>query len=295
MNILLFGAGGQVGCELRESLASLGTVHALTRSEADLTDVDAVRRVIQALRPAVIVNAAAHTAVDRAEEQPIEAEAVNAIAPGVMAEEAERLQAMLIHFSTDYVFDGEGFRPYRETDLPRPLSVYGHTKRAGEEAVIRRSSRHVVLRTGWVVGVEGRNFVKTILRLAEERDELRVVDDQRGAPTSAALLANVTAQLVREWCSRDGDDFPYGLYHVAARGEATWFEVAWWVLGYAHENGVSLRAPRDRMVPVSSAEYPALAIRPPYSVLDTGLIRQTFGITPAAWDAELQKIMERLL
>ena len=295
MSILLFGAGGQVGRELCETLASLGCVHALTRSEVDLTDVDALRRTIRARQPDVIVNAAAYTAVDRAEEEPAEAEAVNAIAPSVMAEEAERLQALMVHFSTDYVFDGCASRPYRETDLPRPLSVYGHTKQAGEEAVTSQNPRHLVLRTGWVVGAHGRNFVKTILRLAAERDELRVVNDQRGAPTSATLLAAVTSQLVNAWRSNARGEFPYGLYHVAARGETTWFDLARWMVGYAQDHGASLCVARERVVPVSSEEYPVLATRPSYSVLDTSRIQQTFGITPPAWDAEVEKSMDRLL
>lgn len=295
MSILLFGAGGQVGHELRESLASLGAVVALTRSEVDLTDVDALRQVIRARQPDMIVNAAAYTAVDRAEQEPAEAEAINAIAPGVMAEEAGRLQALMVHFSTDYVFNGRSSRPYRETDVPRPLSVYGHTKRAGEEAVTSQNPRHLVLRTGWVVGAHGRNFVKTILRLAAERDELRVVDDQRGAPTSAALLATVTSQLVKAWRSNAGGEFSYGLYHVAPCGETTWFDLARWMVGYAQDHGASLRVVPDRVVPVSSEEYPALATRPPYSVLDTSRIQQTFGVIPPAWDEGLQKIMDRLL
>ncbi len=295
MRILLFGAGGQVGHELRETLASLGTVHALTRLEVDLTDVDALRLVIRARQPDVVVNAAAYTAVDRAEDEPARAEAVNAIAPGVMAEEAERLQALMVHFSTDYVFDGCVSRPYRETDMPRPLSVYGHTKQAGEEAVTSQNPRHLVLRTGWVVGVHGRNFVKTILRLAAERDELRVVNDQRGAPTSAALLAVVASQLVKAWRSNAEAEFPYGLYHVAARGETTWFDLARWVVGYAQDHGTSLRVARDRVVPVSSEAYPVLAPRPLYSVLDTSRLQQMFGIKTPAWDAELQKVMDRLL
>ncbi|WP_038050732.1 dTDP-4-dehydrorhamnose reductase [Thioalkalivibrio sp. ALJ1] len=295
MRILLFGAGGQVGCELRETLASLGSVRTLTRSEIDLTDVDALRQVIRAAQPDVIVNAAAYTAVDRAEEEPAEAEVVNAIAPGVMAKEADRQQSLMVHFSTDYVFDGCASRPYRETDVPRPLSVYGQTKQAGEEAVTSQNPRHLVLRTGWVVGVHGRNFVKTILRLAAERDELRVVNDQRGAPTSAALLAAVTSQLVNAWRSNVRGEFPYGLYHVATHGETTWFDLARRLVGYAQNHGASLRVARDRVVPVSSEEYPVLATRPSYSVLDTSRIQQTFGITPPAWDEEVDKIMARLL
>ncbi len=293
MNILLLGAEGQLGRTLRGALAPLGPVTALGRAGVDLADAGALRAVIRARRPAVIVNAAAYTAVDRAESEPVLAEAVNAVAPGVIGEEAARLGAAVVHYSTDYVFDGRKHGPYHEADPPGPLSVYGRTKWAGELALAAATPRHLVLRTSWVVGPHGRNFVKTMLRLAAERETLQVVADQHGAPTSTALLAAVTAQLLAQQQAAADDAFPYGLYHVAPAGETTWHGLARWVIADARRRSWPLRAGPEQVQAITTADYPTPAHRPANSVLDTRRLARTFNLTLPAWQTGMAEIMER--
>jgi dTDP-4-dehydrorhamnose reductase len=293
--ILLLGANGQVGHELRSELARLGPVHARTRAESDLADPESLRRIVRELRPAIIVNAAAYTAVDRAESEAEAAHAVNAVAPGVLAEEAEAVGALLVHYSTDYVFDGRGARPYAETDATNPLSTYGRTKLAGERAVARACRRHVVFRISWVFGAHGANFLKTMLRLADERDSLRVVADQHGAPTSAELVARVTTEVLATLAGVPATDPRFGLYHLAPAGETTWHEYARRVIGEAAAAGRALKASPATVHAITSAEYPTPAHRPANSRLDTGKLRSIFGISLPPWEHDVDRVLHAVL
>ena len=295
MKLLLTGKNGQVGFELQRALAPLGEVHAVGSAKCDLADQSAVRALVRDFAPDVIVNPAAYTAVDRAEAEPDQAAAVNARAPEVLGEEAARLGATVIHFSTDYVFDGESPRPYRESDPPNPQGVYGATKLAGERALAATTSRHLILRTSWVVGAHGANFAKTMLRLAAERDELRVVADQYGAPTSAALLADLTAHLVRQLQREGADGFPYGLYHVAGGGDTSWCDYARFVLEAALAAGRSLKTPPESVQAITTAEYPTPARRPANSRLDTSSFRETFGLVLPPWQDGVGHILRQIL
>jgi dTDP-4-dehydrorhamnose reductase len=295
MKILLTGKDGQLGFELARALAPLGEVVAVGRADCDLADSEALREMVRRAVPDVIVNPAAYTAVDRAESEREAAFAINARAPRVLAEEAERLGALTVHYSTDYVFDGAGQAPYTEADRPMPQSVYGNSKLAGERMLVEACPRHVVMRTSWVLGAHGGNFAKTMLRLAAERDQLSVVEDQFGAPTSAALLADLTAHLIRQYV-REGDDaFPYGIYHVAASGETSWYEYARFVIDAAHAAGKPLRARPENVRPVTTAAYPTAAKRPANSRLDTTLFRHTFGLRLPPWEEGVRYVLRHIL
>jgi dTDP-4-dehydrorhamnose reductase len=275
MRILLTGCAGQLGRELKRSLACLGDVIACDRQEFDLADPDALRDAVREAAPTVIVNAAAHTAVDKAESEPELAMAINAIAPGVLAEEAKRLGALLIHYSTDYVFDGTKPAPYTEDDSPAPLSVYGRSKREGELAIAATGARHLILRTSWVYGLHGANFMKTMLRLGKERDELRVVGDQIGAPTWSRHLADVTALVLAR------KDIPNGLYHLAAAGETSWHGYAEAIFYEAQRVGLMDKSPVVHRI--TSADYPLPAARPANSRLDCSRFRRDFDLTLPDW------------
>ena len=294
MKILLTGGNGQVGYELKRSLALLGEVHAPGRAELDLADEDALRRVVRDLQPQVIVNPAAYTAVDRAESDAAGAHAVNVRAPAVLAEEAQTLGSLLVHFSTDYVFDGDKPGPYVETDATAPQGVYGSTKLAGEAAVQAACSRHLILRTSWVVGAHGGNFLKTMLRLAGERDSLSVVGDQTGAPTSAALLADLTALLVRE-ATRTPADFAHGLYHATAAGQTTWHAYACYVIERARSAGRPGLIDPQVIRSIASADYPTPAKRPANSVLDTRKLADTFGLRLPPWQEGVDRVLDQIL
>jgi dTDP-4-dehydrorhamnose reductase len=275
MRILLTGCAGQLGRELKRSLACLGEVIACDRQEFDLADPDALRDAVRDAAPAVIVNAAAHTAVDKAESEPELAMAINAIAPGVLAEEAKRLGALLIHYSTDYVFDGTKPAPYTEDDSPAPLSVYGRSKREGELAIAAADGRHLIFRTSWVYGLHGANFMKTMLRLGKEHDELRVVGDQIGAPTWSRHLADVTALVLAR------KDIPNGLYHLAAAGETSWHGYAEAIFYEAQRVGLMDKSPVVHRI--TSADYPLPAARPANSRLDCSRFRRDFDLTLPDW------------
>jgi dTDP-4-dehydrorhamnose reductase len=294
MTFLLTGKDGQVGFELQRSLAPLGKIVAVDRDACDLADADALRALVRRIRPRVIVNPAAYTAVDKAESEAEQAQAINALAPGVLAEEADRLGALFVHYSTDYVFNGNKSGAYVEADATDPQSVYGRSKRDGELAVLAATQRHLVLRTSWVVGAHGANFAKTMLRLAAERDSLSVVADQWGAPTSAALIADVTAHLIRRW-QQDSDHYPYGIYHLVADGETNWCDYARFVLGEAVRSGKPLKVLPDAVKAIATAEYPTPARRPANSRLNTDRLRQTFGLELPDWQHGVRHILQQIL
>ena len=288
--ILVTGATGQIGYEAVRQLAPLGKVVPLTRADLDLANPAAIRETIRALRPRVIVNAAAYTAVDRAESERELAATINADAPGVLADEARRGGALLVHYSTDYVFDGTKGAPYVETDRPAPLNVYGATKLAGEEAIKAAGGAYLILRTSWVYGARGTNFLRTMLRLARERQELRVVDDQVGAPTWSRWIAEATAEIVGPGLRRDGDfgNEVLGLYHLTAAGSTTWYEFARCILdGDPRREEQMCR----NVVPISSAKYPTVARRPAYSVLDCTAIRERFGLALPDWREQFSRVL----
>ncbi|MDB5731262.1 MAG: dTDP-4-dehydrorhamnose reductase, partial [Variovorax sp.] len=257
MRLLLLGKGGQVGWELQRSLAPLGELVALdfdsTELHADFSRPDQLAETVLKVRPDVVVNAAAHTAVDKAESEPELARCLNATAPGVVAEAAQRIGALMVHYSTDYVFDGSGDRPWREEDATGPLSVYGRTKLEGEQLVARHCERHLILRTSWVYAARGGNFAKTMLRLARERERLTVIDDQFGAPTGAELLADVTAHALRDTLR---DPAKAGLYHLVAGGETSWHGYARFVLEQAEAAGIELKAGPEAVDAVPTSAFP---------------------------------------
>jgi dTDP-4-dehydrorhamnose reductase len=296
MNILLFGKGGQVGWELQRSLSVLGAVTALdfdsTDHCGDFANPSGVAETVRALRPDVIVNAAAHTAVDKAESEVEFARTLNATTPGAIALEAERLGALLVHYSTDYVFDGSGTRPWVETDTPAPLSVYGRTKLEGEQLVAQSCSKHLILRTSWVYAARGGNFAKTMLRLAQERERLTVIDDQWGAPTGADLLADVTAHAIRHLQQRPEDA---GLYHLVAQGETNWNEYAKYVLAEAAKHPVAEKIVAKEVAPVPTSAFPTPAVRPHNSRLDTTKLRSTFGLTLPHWKVGMARMLTEIL
>jgi dTDP-4-dehydrorhamnose reductase len=294
MKILVTGRNGQVGFELERALAPLGAVVAVDQSECDLSNADAIRELVRSVAPDVIVNPAAYTAVDRAESDPATAFAVNAHAPGVLGEEAARLGAMVVHYSTDYVFNGTKEGAYSEQDRPDPQSVYGRSKYEGELALAQANPRHLILRTSWVVGAHGGNFAKTILRLAGERDRLSIVADQFGAPASAALLADLTAHLVRQY-QREQSPFPYGTYHVTSSGETSWYEYARFVIEEALAAGQTLKATAGEVAPLTTAEYPTPAKRPANSRLDTTRFRETFGLQLPPWQEGVRHVLQQIL
>lgn len=293
--ILLTGKNGQVGFELQRALAPLGEVVAVGTADCDLSDANAIRALMQRVQPTLIVNPAAYTAVDKAESDADRAHAVNTTAAGVLGEEAARLGAPVIHYSTDYVYDGSKDGVYLESDPVAPQSVYGQTKLDGERALQAATPQHVILRTSWVVGAHGGNFAKTMLRLAGDRDELKVVADQFGAPTSAALIADVTAHIARQMLRDGADGFPFGVYHLAAAGETSWHAYAQYVIGEAIGMGKSLKATPERVLPIPASSYPTPARRPQNSRLDTHKLRQTFGLHLPHWQEGVKHILQQIL
>lgn len=285
MRILLLGCKGQVGWELQRALTPLGDVVALGRDDSgdlcgDLARLDQLRETVHRVQPQAIVNAAAYTAVDRAESEPELADLVNGQAPGVLAEEAARLGACLVHYSTDYVFDGSGSTPWNEDDDPAPINVYGATKWRGEQAVSKAGCRHVILRTQWVYAARGNNFMRTMLRLAAERDALQVIDDQTGAPTGAELIADVTAHVLRVMLRQGA---PSGTYHLAARGETTWYGYARFVIDGARNAKWPIRVADDAIRPVESAAFPTAARRPHNSRLAVDRLERRFDLRLPDW------------
>lgn len=293
LNFLLFGCNGQVGGELQKTLSSLGNVVALdvdsTEHCGDFTKPDAIAETIRSIRPDVIVNAAAYTAVDKAESEPELAFLVNAQTPGILAQEAEKLGAWLIHYSTDYVFDGSGGEAWKETDAPNPLNVYGASKLQGERNIAGSCSKYIILRTSWVYAAKGGNFAKTMLRLAQERESLSVVDDQIGAPTGARLLARLTADVIPKAMQNPGLS---GLYHAVAAGETSWYGYARFVIGGARQRGVAIKVSDENVRPVTSSQFPTPAKRPANSRLDTSKLEQAFGIKLPDWQTGVAEMLD---
>lgn len=297
MRIVLLGRNGQVGWELQRSLSPLGDLVALDRRQrnglcGDLTRTDALVRTLREVRPDIIVNAAAYTGVDKAESESDLARLVNARAPGVLADEALRSGALLVHYSTDYVFDGSGVSPWKEDDPLGPLNVYGSTKLEGERAIRETGCRHLVFRTSWVYASRGGNFARTMLRLAGERDRLTVIDDQIGAPTGADLIADVTAHAIRMVLSEPGAS---GLYHLAASGETSWHGYAAFVIETARQAGIELKVAPDAVLPVPTSAFPTAARRPGNSRLDSHKLQQTFNLHPPHWKSGVARMLTEIL
>jgi len=295
MKILLLGPNGQVGWELQRALAPLGELIGLDRHSqglpADLSQPEALAATVRSVRPDVIVNAAAHTAVDKAESEPALAQAINADAPGVLAREAAALGATLLHFSTDYVFDGSGHTPRDEDAATAPLSVYGRSKLEGERQIQASGCRHLILRTSWVYAARGGNFAKTMLRLAAEREALNVIDDQIGAPTGAELLADVSAQALRALQQRPE---LAGLYHCVAGGEVSWHGYARHVIEWARAQGRPIKAAPEAIRPIPTSQYPTPAQRPLNSRLDTRRLQTAFGLVLPHWQTGVDRMLAEL-
>ena len=293
MRILVLGKTGQVGWELQRALSTLGEVIALGRDKADFEQVAQLKSAVSNASPDVIVNATAYTAVDQAESEPDRADRVNHRAAADLAELAARRGAWLVHYSTDYVFDGRKSTAYAETDETAPQSVYGRTKRDGETAVLDSKANALILRTSWVHAGRGQNFVRTILRLASEREELRVVADQVGAPTGAELIADVTAHAVA--AITRGTPIAAGIYHLAAAGETTWHGLAQFAVAEARQLGAPLKMTPEGILPINTADYPTAAVRPANSRLDTRKLRKALGTTLPDWRVHASRSVAQLL
>ncbi len=318
MNILLLGKNGQVGWELQRSLSVLGHVVALDRAGGiapdgqvlcgDLTNLEGLAATVRHLRPDVIVNAAAHTAVDKAESEPDLARTLNALAPGVLAREAAAMGAWLVHYSTDYVFNGSGTRPWAEADATGPLSVYGQTKLEGEQAIAVSGCQHLIFRTSWVYAARGGNFAKTMLKLAKERERLTVINDQFGAPTGADLIADVTAHAIRQVmgsamdrvtgqgtaASAGGAGKPSGIYHLVASGETTWFDYANHVLAIGGKGKFAANFAVKEVAPVPSSAFATAAKRPHNSRLNTDKLQAAFGLTLPTWQQGVDRMLAEI-
>lgn len=292
MKVLLTGATGQVGWELARTLLPVGDVIAVDRSQADLADLNSLRAIIQHHKPDVIVNPAAYTAVDKAETEQELAFLINAEAPGVMAEEAKKIGALLVHYSTDYVFDGTKSTPYTEDDATNPINVYGRSKLAGEQSIQSVAGDYLILRTSWVYASRGNNFLKTILRLAADREELKIVADQIGSPTWARLIAETTAHIVRQaLLERRANRFNAGIYHLTSTGDTSWHGFAQQIVDSVREQGkVALK--NKSIYPIPTTDYPLPAIRPTNSRLSTHRLEQQFGLTMPSWDNALRLCMQ---
>jgi dTDP-4-dehydrorhamnose reductase len=297
--ILLFGKGGQVGWELQRSLAPLGELVALDFDSqdfcGDFTNLAGLAETVKDIQPDVIVNAAAHTAVDKAQSEPELARTINALAPGVLATAAAAQGACMVHYSTDYVFDGSGTRPWTETDAPAPLNVYGQTKLEGEQRIAASGCAHLIFRTSWVYAARGGNFAKTILKLARQRESLQIIDDQIGAPTSAELLADVTAHAIRQLHGSGAAPSrpapPYGIYNLAAAGQTSWFEYANTVFDIARQLQPAIDIAAKIITPVASSAFPTPAARPLNSRLDTRKLQATLGLALPHWKQGVRRML----
>lgn len=295
MKILLLGKNGQVGWELNRSLLPLGEVIALDRTQADLSRPESLREIIRDSHPDIIVNAAAYTAVDKAEEEEDLATVINGTAAGVLAEEADKSGALLIHYSTDYIFDGTKDVPYTEDDLPNPVNAYGRSKLAGEQAIQATKADYLILRTSWVYAARGRNFLKTIMRLAQERNELSIVEDQKGSPTWARLIADTTAYCIQQSISKRLEGrFLSGIYNITSTGETSWYEFANVIVTNAHDR-LGENVQLSNIKPIKTVNYPTPAKRPLYSCLATENLEHNFNLVMPNWEDGLRLCMEELL
>jgi dTDP-4-dehydrorhamnose reductase len=296
MKILLFGKNGQVGWELQRSLAPLGELIALDRNSTehcgDLLNPTGVAQTVLSVRPDVIVNAAAYTAVDKAESDSANAYLINEKSPAALAQAAMQIGANFIHYSTDYVFNGSGHVPWMETDAPAPLSIYGASKLAGEQAIAQSGARHLIFRTSWVYAARGGNFAKTMLRLAQERETLSVINDQIGAPTGADLLADVTAQALTRWAHQPQLG---GIYHLSAAGETSWFGYAQHLFATARQQGMALKLIDAQLKPIPSADYKTAAQRPLNSRLDCSKLKSDFDLCPPHWTMGVNRMLAETL
>lgn len=293
MKILLLGASGQLGTELNRQLPLIAEIKAYTRSELDITDTQAVIETISSFKPNVIVNAAAYTAVDNAEEEKSLAYAINSDAVAVLAQQAAKQGAWLIHYSTDYIFDGEKTAPYTEMDAPNPINVYGASKLAGEEFIAASNCNHFIFRTTWVIGKDGRNFAKTILRLATQRDSLTVISDQYGVPTSPSLITNVTIDAIR--AIKQQKAWPSGAYNLAPLGVSTWYEIAQTLIIMAKENGVPLTISAEDILAITTDEYPTPAKRPLNSQLETQKLSQQLSFHLPYWKDDFSAVAAEVI
>jgi dTDP-4-dehydrorhamnose reductase len=296
VKILLFGKNGQVGWELNRSLQPLGEVIALGREDADFSNPESLRDIVRKIKPDIIVNAVAYTAVDKAEAEEDLAATINGVAPGILAEESLETGALLIHYSTDYVFDGTKTSPYLETDSPNPVNAYGRTKLAGEQVIVLSGCDYLIFRTSWVYAARGSNFGKTMLRLAKEKNLLKVVSDQHGAPTSAELIADITA-LALFYINRSQDGFSAytGTYHLVSHGETTWFDYAKYVLEMARSRGAALRVAPEAVQPVTTEAYRLPAMRPKNSILNTAKLSNAFSLSLPDWKIQVKRLVDELV
>lgn len=303
IKILLIGGNGQVGHALKSTLQTMGEVAVCTRAELDLSVVGSniddgaecpISALVSRIKPSIIVNATAYTAVDRAETETQLAHTINAVAPGLLAKAAQAVGACMVHYSTDYVYAGTKKSPYVETDETQPLSAYGRSKLAGERAVAEACPRHLIFRTSWVVGAHGGNFLKTILKLAQEREALRVVADQIGAPTSAELIAETTAQILSQMAGQPADDPRWGLYHLTAGGATNWHAYASYVIAQARAAGWPIKVADDAIASIRTEDYPVTATRPMNSCLDTTKVRAAFGVSLPDWRVGVDEVLEEL-
>jgi dTDP-4-dehydrorhamnose reductase len=297
--LLLIGANGQLGFSLASALKKLGEVRALTRLDADLSNPwlldETLKPMVPSFQPHVIVNAAAYTAVDKAQSESDLVRRVNAHSVGYLAELAQSINATLVHYSTDYVFDGSGTRPWVEDDATNPLSIYGQTKWLAEKSVAQHCVKHLILRTSWVVSAHGNNFLKTMLRLAAERDALQVVEDQIGVPTSTELLANITVAMLQSMLQAEPNDKRFGIYHVAPSGETSWHAYAQYVIAGAIKRGANLKVRPDQIEPIPASAYPLPAPRPANSRLNTDKLNKNFGLTLPSWQEGVDAILDDLV
>lgn len=287
--ILVTGKDGQAGRALSFALAPLGKVITVGRREVDLSDISSIRILLKRIRPTIIVNAAAYTQVDLAEQEQKIAFAINYTAPAIMAEYAAKHQVLLIHYSTDFVFNGYSTQPYTEQDDTDPINLYGQSKLAGEKAVQQNCFRHLIFRTSWLYSQNGQNFISVILNQVPNRKTIKVIDDQIGTPTSTVLLANVTTKIISQFYHYDSSlSFPFGIYHLSAVGQISRYKYAKKILDYAKRSGYSFLGNYPNIIPVSSENYPTLALRPRYSVLDNKLIQHTFDIDLPKWENDVR-------
>lgn len=294
MKILLTGRNGQLGSEMYRSLSTQGKVYAFNSGELNLAEPRKIVDVIHDIKPDIIINTAAYTAVDKAELEPLYANNINHLAPSIMAREAEKIGSTIIHFSTDYVYDGTKQGAYVESDPTNPLNIYGRTKLAGDIAVSNMCSRHLILRTSWVHGAYGHNFIKTIFRLAHEKQEINVVIDQRGIPTSATFLADTTINLLIQ-AYKKPESFPYGIYHLTALGNTSWYEYARFIIQECLDRGLPLKLPVDGIKSIKTIDYKTQATRPLNSCLDTSKFRDTFNMHLPEWEKGVRHTLNQFI